>query len=56
MKRNKHNRNSFSYKFRRLVYRLVWETDYSEGIKELFAGIGIFVLIFLFMFFGLMFR
>jgi len=55
MKR-KHSRNSFTYKLRHLVYRLIWETDYSEGIKELFAGVGIFLFIFLVMIFGLMFR
>lgn len=56
MKHYNRNRNSFSYKFRRFVYRLLWEIDVTEYIKEFLAGIGIFALIFLFMFFGLMFR
>lgn len=56
MKRRNNNRNSFSYKLHRAIYRLLWETDVTKGIKELLAGFGIFLLIFLFMIFGLMFR
>lgn len=56
MKHNNHNRNSFSYKLKKAIYRLLWETDITKGIQELIAGIGIFLLLFLFLMIGTMFK
>lgn len=56
MKRSNRNRNAFSYRLKKAIYRLLWETDITKGIQELIAGIGIFLLIFLFLVVGTMFR
>lgn len=56
MKRSNHNRKAFSYRLKKAIYRLLWETDIIKGIQELIAGIGIFLLIFLFLIIGTMFR
>lgn len=56
MKRRNHNRKAFSYRLKKAFYRLLWETDVTKGIQELIAGIGIFLLIFLFLIIGTMFR
>jgi hypothetical protein len=56
MKRSNHNRKAFSYRLKKAIYRLLWETDITKGIQELIAGIGIFLLIFLFLIIGTMFR
>lgn len=56
MKHSNHNRKAFSYRLKKAIYRLLWETDITKGIQELIAGIGIFLLIFLFLIIGTMFR
>ena len=56
MKRSNHNRKAFSYRLKKAIYRLLGETDVTKGIQELIAGIGIFLLIFLFLVVGTMFR
>ena len=56
MKRSNHNRKAFSYRLKKAIYRLLWEIDVTKGIQELIAGIGIFLLIFLFLIIGTMFR
>lgn len=56
MKRSNHNRKAFIYRLKKAIYRLLWETDITKGIQELIAGIGIFLLIFLFLIIGTMFR
>lgn len=55
MKRSNHNRKAFSYRLKKAIYRLLWETDITKGTQELIAGIGIFLLIFLFLIIGTMF-
>lgn len=52
----KRNRKAFSYRFKKAIYRLLWETDITKGVQELIAGIGIFLLLFLFLMIGTMFK
>ena len=55
MKHYNRNRNSFRYKAHRAINHLLWETDITPYIKEIFAAIGVFVMILLATVFGLLF-